>query len=176
MKDLKSETLVTENELVTLLLSVETSTFINLVTCTDVRMNKTGNPFFGRVKKISSRNYLIGNDYENRVRKNEDNEGFTPDFEAEKASGKTHVSKCVLKSDKDENVKYLMVELFDEIPPVVEYIYDGNPIEKSLFEAYMTKVYESQKQEQERKVIVITPKISSIRALTMNGIRYMVVR
>jgi hypothetical protein len=36
----------------------------------------------------------------------------------------------------------------------------------------MTKVYESQKQEQERKVMVITPKLENIREISLNGVHY----
>ena len=162
---------VTESELVSLMMTVNGSTFINLVTETDVRMNKTGNPYFGRVKKMSSRNYLIGNDYEKRVVTNGEKEGVDG-FEVGELKGKHHVSKCVLQSDKDESVFYLMVELFDEIPPIVEYSCEGDPIEKQLFEDYMVKVYENKSQPQERKVKVITPKFSSIKRLSMNGVVY----
>jgi hypothetical protein len=65
-----------------------------------------------------------------------------------------------------------MLERFDEIKPTNEYICEGNQIEKQLFESFMTKVYESQKQEQERKVMVITPKIENIREISLNGIHY----
>jgi spore germination protein GerM len=65
-----------------------------------------------------------------------------------------------------------MVERFDEIKPQVEYICEGNPIEKTLFQDYMTKVYESQKQEQERKVMVISYKLDSIKEFSLNGNKY----
>ena len=65
-----------------------------------------------------------------------------------------------------------MLERFDEIKPTNEYIFEGNEIEKQLFEGYMTKVYESQKQEQERKVMVITPKLENIKEISLNGIHY----
>jgi hypothetical protein len=39
----------------------------------------------------------------------------------------------------------------------------------------MTKVYESQKQEQERKVMVITPKIENIKEISLNGTKYEII-
>jgi hypothetical protein len=68
-----------------------------------------------------------------------------------------------------------MVERFDEIKPQVEYTFEGNSIDKVLFQDYMTKVYESQKQEQERKVMVLSYKEDSIKEFTLNGQKYEVV-
>lgn len=159
-------------ELVEVLKQVEKSTFINVTMVTDVRMNKTGNPYFGQVKKVTNCNYLIGNDYEKRVQSNEEKEGLEGNFESLKPSGKTHVSKCVLVDDKTGLTYYLMVERFDEISPKVEYKHNGNTIDKMLFENFMVKVSESSRQGQERKVMVITPKIENIREITLNGIHY----
>ena len=81
-------------------------------------------------------------------------EGLEQTFESEEMKGKEHISKCVLKSTNPDKpiTYYLMVERFDEIKPRVEYIFNEQPIDKVLFESFMTKVYESKKQEQERKL------------------------
>jgi len=166
---------ITKNELETLLMGVEKSTFVNITMETKVRMNKTGNPFYEKVIKRSSCNYLIGNNYEKRVQSNEKKEGLEGDFVSGELKGKKHISKCVLVDTKTEQTTYLMVERFDEIPPKNEFIYEGNVIDKTLFESYMTKVYESQKQEQEKKVMVITPKIESIKQISLDGEKYEVI-
>jgi hypothetical protein len=165
---------ITKNEMLVILSEVEKSTFINLVTETKVRMNKRNNPYFDKVIKKSKSNFLIGNDYETRVRTNEGKEGLTPDFQSEENKVGTHISKCVLFNEKTQS-HYLMVERFDEIKPQVEYTFEGNSIDKVLFQDYMTKVYESQKQEQERKVMVISYKMDSIKEFTLNGQKYEVV-
>ena len=165
---------ITKKELVTLLMSIVNPTFINMMTVTTVRMNKTGNPYFGKVIKRSSSNYLMGNDYEKRVQSNEKKEGLEPDFEVEEMTGKRHISKVVCIDTKTESIHYLMVERFDEIKPTVEYKFEGNPIEKQLFESYMVKVSESKKQVQERKVMVITPKIENIKEISFEGNKYIV--
>jgi len=173
MKTEKQIVNVSLPEMVEVLKTVDNGTFINVVTLTDVRMNKTNNPFYGKVKKLSSTNYLTGVNYEKRVRSNMEKEGLNPDtFQVEKPSGKNHVSPCVLVDDKTGTTFYLMVERFDEVQPKVEFLMDGNPIEKQLFQDYMVKVSESKKQEQERKVMVITPKIENIVSFTLNGIKY----
>ena len=166
---------ITVKQLVTLLLNVVKGTFVNITMETEVRMNKTGNPYHGRITKVSTRNYLLGNSYENRVNKNMEKEGIEPNFESQKPFGKHYIgeNQVVLMDDKTESVHYVMLEYFDEVKPQVEYFIDGtDPIEKQLFEDFLTKHYESKKQPQERKVQPITPKISNIVGITLNGTRY----
>ena len=166
---------ITKLELIELLNGVNSSTFVHLLTETKVRMNKTGNPYFDRVIKKSSCNYLMGNDYQDRVIVNEIKEGLEGNFEVEEMKGKRHVSKVVCIDTKTESVHYLMVERFDEIKPKVEYTFEGNQIEKQLFESYMVKVSESKKQPQERKVKVLTFKIDNIKEISFGKEKYQVV-
>ena len=169
---------ITKLELIDLLNGVESSTFVHLVTETKVRMNKTGNPYFDRVIKKSSCNYLMGNDYGTRVITNGEKEGIPQEentFEVEEMKGKRHISKVVCIDTKTESVHYLMVERFDEIQPKVEYTFEGNQIEKQLFESYMVKVSESKKQPQERKVKVLTFKLDNIKEISFGKEKYQVV-
>lgn len=169
---------ISKTELIGLLNGIEKSTFVHLLTETKVRMNKTGNPYFDRIIKKSSCNYLMGNDYGKRVIVNGEKEGIPSEentFEVEEMKGKKHVSKVVCIDTKTESVYYLMVERFDEISPKVEYVCEGNPIEKQLFESYMVKVSESKKQPQERKVKVLTFKIDSIKEISFGKEKYQVV-
>lgn len=169
---------ISKTELIGLLNGIEKSTFVHLLTETKVRMNKTGNPYFDRIVKKSSCNYLMGNDYGKRVIVNGEKEGIPSEentFEVEEMKGKKHVSKVVCIDTKTESVYYLMVERFDEISPKVEYVCEGNPIEKQLFESYMVKVSESKKQPQERKVKVLTFKIDSIKEISFGKEKYQVV-
>jgi len=165
---------VSVKEIIEVLKQVEKSTFINVTMDTEVRMNKTNNPYFGQIRKLTNCNYLIGNEYENRVNSNEVKEGMEGNFEAMKPSGKTHVSKCVLVDDKTGSTHYLMVERFDEVKPKVEYRQGGNQIDKEIFENFLVKVSETSRQDQDRKVMVITPKIENIRELSLNGVHYVV--
>jgi len=168
-------TQITQQELVTLLMGIEKSTFVHLVTETPVKMRKTNNPYFDKIIKRSSCNYLMGNEYEKRVNNNSIKEGIEETFEVGELKGKKHISKCVLVDTKTESTHYLMVERFDEINPKVEYLMDGNPIQKELFESYMNKVYENKSQPQEKKVMVITPKIENIKQISIGKEQYQVV-
>lgn len=170
---MKQTLTINQSEMLEIFKQIEKSTFINLTTKTKVRMNKTGNPYYDQVFKLSKSNFLVGNDYETRVQRNEQKEGLEPDFKSEECKVGVHISKCVLFNEKT-NTHYLMVERFDEIKPQVEYVFQNNPIDKVLFESFMTKVYESKKQEQERKVMVITYKMESISEFSLNGNHYIV--
>jgi hypothetical protein len=162
---------ITKNELIVILSNQEKGTFVNLVTETKVRMNKKGNPYYGKVIKRSKCNYLLGMEYESRVRTNEEKEGLDPDFKTEKNKVGQHVSKCVLFNEKT-GLHYVMVERFDEIKPNVQYLFEDNSIDKVLFNDFMIKYQESQKQEQERKVHVLSFTIDNVKELTLNKIKY----
>ena len=68
-----------------------------------------------------------------------------------------------------------MLERFDEIKPTNEFIFEGNEIDKQLFQDFMVKYTESVKQEQERKVMVITPKIDNIKRISLFGNQYEII-
>jgi hypothetical protein len=168
-------TQITKLELINLLNGVEKSTFVHLVTETKVRMNKTNNPYFDKVIKKSSSNFLMGNDYEIRVHTNEGKENLEPTFEVEEMKGKKHISKVVCIDTKTESKFYLCVERFDEIKPKVEFSFEGTTIEKMMFENYMVKVSESSKQQQERKVKWLTYGIDSIKQISFNKEQYEII-
>jgi hypothetical protein len=183
MKNERVEREVSVNEMITILKGVDKSTFINVTMETIPNMVKTGNEFYDKlnksfsVRKLSTCNYLIGNDYETRVNSNEVKEGLEGNFESFKPSGKSHVSKCVLVDDKTQSIHYLMVERFDEISPIVEYRENGvrmDVVRLNLMKSFLVKVSETSRQDQERKVMVITPKIENIKECTLNGVHYIV--
>ena len=162
-------------ELVEILKTVEKSTFINVTMVTVPTMNKIGNPLFGMITKHSNCNYLIGNSYEDRVNSNEVKEGMEGSFNSLKPSGKTHVSKCVLIDDKTNSVYYLMVERFDEVKPKVDYFKNGQPInetDRMILNDWLKKSSDTTRQEQDKVVSVITPKIENIKTLSLNGTVY----
>jgi len=168
---MKEKMSIGKQELISILNEQEKGTFVNLVTETKVRMNKKNNPYFDKVIKRSKCNYLLGMDYEKRVIVNYEKEGLNPNFQSEECKVGAHISKCVLFNEK-LNSHYVMVERFDEIKPQVEYTFEGNEIDKGLFEDFMVKYTESKKQEQERKVNVLTFKVDNIKEISLNGNHY----
>ena len=183
METIKEAKTISKNEMLQILSEVEKSTFINLVTETIVRMNKTDNPYYDekkkvfRIKKLSSSNFLTGNSYEDRVRSNEKKEGLTPDFVAKPSSVGKHISKCVLFNE-NKQLFYLEVERFDEVKPQVEYkeITDEGEktIEKKMFEDFMVKSSPIKTQDQERKVMVTTYTLDNIKEFSLGGVKYIV--
>ena len=167
---------ITVNELLNLLNQIEKPTFVHITMETEVRMNKKDNPYFGRVKKVTSGNYLLCSDYEQRVNNNSEKEGQERTFKSELPKGKKHISKCVLVDTKTESVHYVMLERFDEIKTKVSYYMDGNEIEKQLISDWLRSSYKSKKQTQERKVMVFTPKLTNIREISIDKMKYTVLR
>jgi hypothetical protein len=177
MKEVKN---VSVQELVNILMTVNKPTFCFVKMETDFRMNKTGNEFFGRVKKETTNRYLLAFDYQSRVNNNMVNEDILPEFVSQKPSGRTHVSKCVTVDDKTNSVYYVNLEYFKENKPNVNILLDGEIVTdvEVLTDINEFKVKSSfgTSQPQERKVLMLTPKIENITFISINGIRYTIVK
>ena len=170
----ETKVLINQTELLRLCNLVDKSTFVHILYETKVDMNKKGNPYYGTTKVVSG-NFLIGNWYQSRVVTNGEKEGIEADFIAEKPKGKTHISKCVLVSDTEPNVYYLMYEYFENTNvKVLDYKFNGDSIAKQLFEAYIKKASTTSRQPQERKVNVKTLKLSNIKEISLNGTKYVI--
>lgn len=174
------------SEMVEILMNVENTPFIYLEMWTPVLMNKVmvnklpTNPFLDRVTKITKGNFYLGSEYQKRVNNNLKKEGKPQNFVSDKPSGKHHVegSTILLTDDRTNSVHYLHMEWFGKVPPFsVEYVMDGNdPIEKEMFQSYMVKKSSPKNQGLDVPVNVITPKLSNIRVLHLNGEKYEIVK
>ena len=177
MKEVKN---VSVQELVNILMTVNKPTFCFVKMETDFRMNKTNNPYFNRVKKETTNRYLLAFDYESRVNNNMVNEDIVPEFVSQKPSGRTHVSKCVTVDDKTGLTYYVNLEYFKENKPNVNILLDGEIVTdvEVLTDINEFKVKSSfgTSQPQERKVLMLTPKIENITFISINGIRYTIVK
>lgn len=174
MKNEVSKLRVTTEELVRVFLTVTKQSFIHLVTETEPRMNKRGNPYFGRVKKTTSGNFLICSDYSVRVFNRENKEHKEHTFEVEQNRVGEHLSPCVLFNE-NKGKHYLMYERFNETPSKVDFTCDGDPIEKALFDDYLVKSSGYQKQGLDRPVMVQSVSFENIKECTLNGVKYEVV-
>lgn len=65
------------------LVAQKSCTFVNLVTCTEPKMNKRGNPLFGRVKKLAVYNCQYAFSYENAVNNRLERQGDERNFNAQ---------------------------------------------------------------------------------------------
>lgn len=159
--------------LVELLSKIERQTFCNIVKETKVKMNKTDNPYYNQIIKKSVENVMIGTTYEDRVNNNREKEGKERDFEVSENKVGKHRSKVILYNDNTKKY-YLQYERFNEVKPSVEYLFDGNEIEKKLFESFMVKS-NYDKQGLKRTVNVLSVTLNNIKQITLNGQKYKVV-
>lgn len=164
---------ITINNLIALLATVNSSTFISLVTVTKVRMNKTGNPYFDRVFKVKRSNFLIGNEYEKRVNTNLGKEGKDTDFVASENKVGQHVSKVLLFNEKTGK-HYLQHERFDNSIIETHYVCEGKEIELSAFEKFMPTATNYENQGLEKTVKVMSVTVDNIKSISLNGETYVV--
>ncbi len=180
----QSEISVSISELVQIVIneieSKVTPPFINIVMETPFtnwvkksKIDGTINPFWKQVTKETQKTYLPVFNYKGRNDNNRDKEGIEGEHELGELKGKKHVSKCILTDIETESILYIMVEQFDEVKPTKTiYRHNGNEIEKSMFEKWINFYDNYTSQEQQRKVQVLTPKLSNIKSITINGQKY----
>lgn len=164
---------LTSDELTEILKNVERGTFAFFEIRTIPTMNKTGNPFFNLVTKITRGNILIGgrvdgdeiSQYQKRVINKTGNVDFVP----EQNNVGNHIEgSCVLFNEK-LNRYYLQYEWFNEVLPKAVYEFEGNPIEKQMFSDFM-RAYVPNKYG----VNVQSVKMENIKEIHFNHIHYIV--
>jgi len=165
---------ITQQELLTLLMNVEKPTFTNIVSEVFPKMNKTGNPYFGKVVKKSKGNYFIGGSYEDMVNNRMEKEGMEPTFESKECSVGEHISKCVQYNDNTKK-HYLQYFTFPTSKPSSTFEFEGNEIDKQLFESFMVKKSENSRQPQDNKHTPQSLTITNIKEISLSGVHYEVV-
>jgi hypothetical protein len=90
-------------------------------------------------------------------------------------SGKKHISKSCLTDVETETKLYVMLEWFPEIKGTTEFEFEGNSIDKQIFEKWIsTSESSNQKQGLDREIHPITPLISNILSFSINGMVYII--
>lgn len=129
------------------------------------------------VTKETTKTYLPVVNYKKRNDTNRDKEGIVGEHQLGELIGKKHVSKCILTDIETESKFYIMVEQFSEIKPIETiYRHNGNEIDKSIFEKWITYYDNYTSQQQDRKVQVLTPLLSNIKGMTINGKKYRIIK
>lgn len=139
---------VTKQELRAEIQKIIGARFTNFMAETEVRMNKTGNPYIGATKIA----HVLGNlgcNYENVVNNKQERNGQERDFIAQPPKGKVHTdNKHFLTDTKTGTKTYLVVypvtksQERQESQPT-KYYFNGQEIEKSLLEPFFVKQSES---------------------------------
>lgn len=157
---------LTTDELTEILKSTKRGTFCHFEIHTIPTMNKKGNPFFNQVTKITKGNILVGSSYKTRVENsNEEIENFTPEV---CTVGQKVDDSCVQYNERLDRY-YLQYEWFEQVLPKSTFEFEGNVIEKQMFQDYMRK-YTPNKY----KVNVQSVKISNIKEIHINHHHYVV--
>lgn len=118
-----------------------------VVTITEPKMNKRGNPFItngDRVQKITYyTNIGLGISYENTMNNKREKDGEERDFEAQKPSGMSwEAFPFILKSDKDPSQKYLRMQFYANTSCKSLYLVNGRiatPQQVETIEKFLPK-------------------------------------
>lgn len=188
---------ITRENFRTILQNINNPEFVSMVTLTPEKMNQyldywlvgengkktknpnpTVNPYYemGVKKLVKKYKIITGFDYEMSINRRLEKEGKTPDFESQKPVWFEMISKGLVTDRKTNSKFYFRYQhLSDSTIGKPEYIYNGDPIEKQLFESYMTKVdYENQYSNQglDNTLNFQVCDLNNILEMTIGGIHY----
>ena len=157
---------------------------ISIIYCTEPKMNKKNNPFFGRVKKVTSQSGIhCGTSYENSVNNALSRSGSTEHFDSAKPNGKHYISDFIQASNSDESVHYFPLQytrkqVNEGLVKTKSYYLVDNRLatasEVELIKQFLPTKKPSSKQinhgmNEENEVIYIAPKVCNILAIKQGG-------
>jgi len=166
----KEVVLVDKMSLVRELMQVKNAIPATIIAITEEKMNKTNNPFYGRVTKKQRSNVFINFDYANSVNKRLTKEGKEADFIAHSRTWGERLPGTPIVFHN--NTYYLEAGFLTKNDPKVEYFVDGEATDKAVFESFLkTKKPSTGRQgvEEENEVVLRDFKIDSIHEVHMNG-------
>lgn len=161
---------LTIDGLIPLLATVKGATFATLITETDARLRKTGNPF-GEVTKVSRINVCLGFHYEAAVNRQRAREGAETDFEAaprqwgERISPNliSHKGKMYLETKVERSLGYTY---FDA---------KGQELTAKQVAPFLPS-RGGNRQETEKEIVVRDYALESIRSLAFGGETYVLLQ
>jgi hypothetical protein len=161
--------------LVDVIFNQKSATFLSVVSNTECRMNKTGNPYYGLVRKVQKFTGMVGDQYEKGVQKKADKEGLDVEFKAQPLRWGEHWrghESIIYHNGKF----YLQVRVLQSNN--VEYQWnDGTPLtekEELAIREFFPQKKEGTRQPAEEKVIYRTVSVENITEVRMMGIRFVV--
>lgn len=169
--------IVTEKEFVEIVKSIKGVTFASLKARTIPDMRKTNNPYFGRVRKHSTVNVLMGNwHYGNSLRNQANREGLNIEIEVLPRKWGNRLNKAGLV---EHNGKFYLEVKIEGVSSTVYKFMNGKKLtdeqEKELktFERRNPEGSSSQ-SDLNKKIILRDYKISNIVSARFNGRTYVV--
>lgn len=162
---------LTTTALVEVLATVKGATFATLITETDARLKKTGNPY-GQVRKVSRVNVCLGFQYEAAVNRQRTREGAEADFEAaprqwgERKPGTMlveHKGKLYLETKVERSLGCVYLDA------------SGKELTAEQVAPFLPAKGAS-RQEVEKEILVRDYALESIRSLSFGGEQYVMLQ
>ena len=154
-----------KSELVRKLASISGACPVTFYTETIPKMNKNGNPYFGRVIKRSKVNGMIEFDYSNSVNNQRLRENKEADFQAKQRSWGQHITPTLIEYKGKLFVQIKIERTLDK----PEYLYDNVPIQKEKLEPWLVKSNKPESQGTEKEIMLRDYNIDNIRELHLGG-------
>lgn len=147
---------------------------------TEPKMNKTGNPYYGRITKVTTLTVLLNTDYEKAVVKQLEREGKEA---TEYKKGKNTMplifgenNRFIGVYEKPEGNEFvLQYRPFDNSKPETTYLCDGVEIDKKEIEQWLPKTYAAENQGTEKEIFIRKVYLQNILNLNFNGEKYQLI-
>lgn len=168
---------ITEAQLVDMLRQNKGATIVTIVTRTEPGMRKTGNPFVGKVVKISRVNGMLGFNYSNSVNRQLEREGEVADFVAQPRKWGIRIEGTPLV--EHEGNFYVEMKVEKSLGHRFEWTDNGTILDDKAIEdmkAFMPIKSSSSSQGTDKEIILRDYKVASIIAITYRGHCYLVAR
>lgn len=174
---------VTPKTLRGILLGIQGSTIVTLCTCTEPRMRKTGNPYYGKVVKRSRYQAMLNFYYDEGVLRRLEKEGKSPDDFRKGESWHEPVLMegrltplCWHKDEAKRGHGHLRIMYLKQLakPVFVDVLTNKTIPEQRLAEwLYPASTYENQGLD--NPLVFITPALTSVQEMKVGGKTYKVI-
>ncbi len=164
--------IITRTALIALLMEIKGATFATLTLSTDPRMKKTGNAMAGLVRKVAIHNVTLNANYENSVNRQLGREDKKADFKAQERAWGVHLSPAVVEH---KGVLYVHSKLEKTLETMYVSTLDNKPVDVAEIAAFLPVKAENKTQGTEKEIMVFSPKVENIVAITVKGENYQVV-
>ena len=158
---------ITQNQFVEMLLQRKGANIIGLITETEPKSRKTGNPF-KEIKKLVHRTVVTGAKYKEAIIKQ-----GAESFDADPLPyGKFLIENKIILHEGELQLRTVYRNA--PKPVKIQFVADGEEVAKEVVDKYLTKSKPSAKQERvgvtgKKQVKVRNYKLSNIKEIRMNG-------
>ena len=147
-----------------------------LIMASEPEMRKTGNPFIGRIKKVSGWAFDLNADYQRKVNLQREREGLEMNFEALPTYAEP-INKIVYRHKVQREKLYMSVYPTTNMGQFTEWLVDGRnatEIEIAQIKSFLPVKSTSSRQGVEKKIEIRRPLLTNIFLLSLAGKRYFV--